>query len=111
VGRPIFGGGGGGGVVVTTGGGVVVTTGGGGVVVAAGPMTVVPGGGTTIAPGAGGGGVVTAEGAWPGQMRICWPEGSIRGPFQLAQPGITSAQATTTNAWIEDRRCLRGIIN
>lgn len=103
-------GGGGKGVVVTTGGGVVVTA-GGGAMGAADPRTVVPGGGTTIVPGGGGGGVVTAAGVCPGQTRIRCPEGSIRGPFQLAQPGIANAQATTTSEWIEDRHFLRGIIN
>ncbi len=53
-------------------------------------------GGNTAGDEVGGG--ATTGGVWPGQMRICSPDGSILGPRQLAQPGAATAQVATTSA-------------
>ena len=59
------------------------------------------------------GGAVTTGGGgvWPGQMRNLWPEGSIRGPCQLAHPGASNAQAAITSAHWGVRHFLREVIN
>ncbi len=60
------------------------------------------GGGAAGAPNGGNvGGSVGGGGAsvgCPGQMNMCSPEGSIRGPCQLAQPGARIAQTVANDA-------------
>jgi hypothetical protein len=62
----------------------------------AGGMTIVgAGAGANVASGSGataGGGAMTAGGVSPGQINSCSPDGSIRGPCQLAQPAKEAAQ-------------------
>jgi hypothetical protein len=81
-----------------------------------GGVTIVPGGGGKVVPGVNDGGGPTGGGArtgggvvgvWPGQMRMRSPEGSMRGPCQLAQPGATTAQAAATSAQRGFRHFLR----
>jgi hypothetical protein len=57
-------------------------------------MATAPGGGAVTTGAPGGGAATTAAGAWSGQMKKLSPDGSIRGPCQLAHPANSAAQAS-----------------
>jgi hypothetical protein len=82
------------------GGSGVVTTGGG-------PSGGAAGGTETNGDVVVGGGGATGGGVCPGQMRIRSPDGSMRGPCQLAQPGASTAQAAMKSAQIGVRHFQR----
>jgi hypothetical protein len=54
------------------------------------------GGATTVPPGVA---YVEANGAWLDQINNCSPEGSMRGPCQLAQPDTIAHIATASDAY------------